>query len=137
MCRMSSCLFSRLGKMLRTSLRMNPKSNERRVQRAFKHARHALIDRTLRSRSIDRPARRSRRWSTRPWSSLCHRSCRRRHRRCNGGCISTRPCSAQETRISGFFTVSLTSRKEELSHVDVPGASRRFTATFHILCFRV
>lgn len=37
--------------------------------------------------------------------------------------ISTRPRSAQETRMSGFFTVSLTSRKEELSHVYVPGAS--------------
>lgn len=86
MCRMSSCLFSRLGKTLslRTSLRMSPKSNERRVQRAFKHARHALIDRTLRSCSIDRPARRSRRWSTRPWSSLCRRR-RRRHRRHRNG----------------------------------------------------
>lgn len=63
---------------LRTSFQMSPKSNERRVQRTFKHARHALIDRTLRSCSIDRPARRSRRWSTRPWSSLC------RHRRRNG-----------------------------------------------------
>lgn len=85
MCRMSSCLFSGLGKTLslRTSLRMSPKSNERRVQRAFKHARHALIDRTLGSCSIDRPAWWSWRWSTRPWSSLCCRH-RHRHRHRNG-----------------------------------------------------
>jgi len=83
MCRMSSCLFSGLGKInLRMSLRMSLKSNERRVQRAFKHVRHALIDRTLRSCSIDRLARRSWRWSTRPWSFLCRR--RRRHRHRNG-----------------------------------------------------
>lgn len=75
MCRMSSCPFSGPGKTLslRTSLRMSPKSNERRVQRAFKHARHALIDRTLGSCSIDRPTWWSWRWSTRPWSSMCRR----------------------------------------------------------------
>jgi len=67
MCQMSSSVSSAgFGETLSlwTSLPMIPKSNERRMQRALKHARHALIDQTFRSRSIDRQARRSRRWST-------------------------------------------------------------------------
>lgn len=51
---LAPCLLRGGEVCLRTSHRMNPGSNERRVQRAFKHARYALIDRTSRSRSIDR-----------------------------------------------------------------------------------
>lgn len=74
----------------------------------FEHARHALIDRTFRSRSIDRPAW-FWRWSTGTTLIVL---------RAFAATGTIRP-GKKSANISGFFTVSLTSRRGGLSHISL------------------